>query len=62
MQYGRTSKAINEANTPTNVKKATKALNESIERQERNNDEINLYKPKLEGKEKEIQIQSLNVK
>ena len=32
------------------MKKAIKALNESIERQEINKDEINLHKPNLEGK------------
>ena len=36
---------INEA-TKTNAKKAIKALNESIERQESNKDEIKLHKPK----------------
>ena len=56
-------KAINEATTPANAKKAIKALNESIERQESNKDEIKLNKPKLERKkQKESKIQSLNVK
>ena len=39
-----------------------KALDDNNEKQESNKDEMNLHKPKLEGKkQKESKIQSLNV-
>ena len=39
-----------------------KALNDNHEKQESNRDEMNLHKPKLEGKkQKDSTIQSLNV-